>query len=196
MISIYKSVHLVVFLELIFCPACAACVSLVCWPRPFPVNLDVVVVDDRPAPEEPLPFDADIGFQQVRSKKNNKEAARKNDDSSKRPSSKDGSRGKGGGKQSSGPATATSSTTSVSTTLSSSPSISQHSLSTKSYESRPRNKLPPRLMKVKESERVRKSQHHQQQHNADEVAQMNKINESMSLFQIKGKFYFKLYKLL
>jgi hypothetical protein len=57
---------------------------------------------------------------------------------------------------------------------------------------RPRqNKLPPRFAKQRENNRLQKAaqQQQQQQHVGvhNDVSEMNKINQSVSLFPLKGK---------
>lgn len=149
----------------------------------------MVVVDGR-TEEEHSVFAADSGFQEVRSKKNVKEANRqqKEDVSQKGPrggstGSKD--RGKSGGNK-----PGTQSPSPVCGLSSIGPPASQNNPpqpSNKTFERKLSNKLPPRLMKQKQQQM--RQQQQQQQQQQEEVAEMNKLNQGVPLFPIKGKLY-------
>jgi hypothetical protein len=163
----------------------------------------VVIVDDQPEvtmEEEHFTFDADNGFQEVRSKKNVKEARQKGvveEQKGVRTSREQKDRERGErererkGKSSGlgtmppvavppGPGTGV-------------PGpllgpIGPGPAAIKVPFERPRqNKLPPRFAKQRENNRLQKAvqQHHVGVHN--DVSEMNKINQNVSLFPLKGK---------
>jgi hypothetical protein len=165
----------------------------------------VVIVDDQPevtVEEERFPFDADNGFQEVRSKKNVKEARQKGAvEEQKGPRTsreqKDRERGerererKG---KSMGPGTvlpgAAPSGPGTGASVPPLGSMGPGLAAVKVPFERPRqNKLPPRLAKQRENNRLQKAAQQQQQHVGvhNDVSEMNKINQSVSLFPLKGK---------
>uniref|UniRef100_A0A1B6C1D3 BAT2 N-terminal domain-containing protein n=1 Tax=Clastoptera arizonana TaxID=38151 RepID=A0A1B6C1D3_9HEMI len=149
----------------------------------------VVIVDNHPEvtmEEEHSVFAADNGFQEVRSKKNVKEANRqlkeeipiKSARGPKEQRNKQVASTKSAGAQSPGPVGG----------LSPSPasSVSQNDLPSQTVlkpafeRSRSSNKLPPRLARQREHNRLQKQQ--QQQH---EVSELNKVNQAIGLFPLK-----------
>jgi hypothetical protein len=165
----------------------------------------VVIVDDQPEvtmEEERFTFDADNGFQEVRSKKNVKEARQKGvveEQKVARASreQKDRERGERDRERkgkSSGPGAMppVAVPPGPGTGVAGPPvgSIAPGPAAVKVPFERPRqNKLPPRFAKQRENNRLQKAvqqhQHHVSVHN--DVSEMNKINHSVSLFPVKGE---------
>lgn len=167
----------------------------------------MVIVDDQPevtVEEERFPFDADNGFQEVRSKKNVKEARQKGvgeEQKGGRPSREQKDRERGerererkGKSAGSGtmPPGAMPSGPGTGATVPPLASMGPGLAAVKVPFERPRqNKLPPRFAKQRENNRLQKvaQQQQQQQHVGvhNDVSEMNKINQSVSLFPLKGK---------
>lgn len=168
----------------------------------------MVIVDDQPevtVEEERFTFDTDNGFQEVRSKKNVKESRQKGvveEQKGSRASreQKDRERGekererkgKLAGSGTAPPAVVplAPGTGSTGTPLG---LMAPGPAAVKVPFERPRqNKLPPRFAKQRENNRLQKAaqqqQQQQQQHAVhNDVSEMNKINQSVSLFPMKGE---------
>ena len=160
--------------------------------------IGVVIVDDQPevtVEEEHLTFDADSGFQEVRSKKNVKEARQKEEQKVVRAPREQKERGERERKgKSSGTLPVPSSGTPPGTgTVPPVTTMGPGPVPIKSPFERPRqSKLPPRFAKQRENNRLQKAAQQQQQHVGvhNNVSEMNKINQSVSLFPLtKGKHY-------
>lgn len=163
----------------------------------------MVIVDDQPevtVEEERFPFDADNGFQEVRSKKNVKEARQKGvgeEQKGGRTSRERGERERERKGKSAGsgivPPGAMPSGPGTGATVPPLASMGPGLAAVKVPFERPRqNKLPPRFAKQRENNRLQKAaQQQQQQHQHvgvhNDVSEMNKINQSVSLFPLKGK---------
>lgn len=164
----------------------------------------MVIVDDQPevtVEEEHFPFDADNGFQEVRSKKNVKEARQKGvgeEQKGGRTSREQKDRERGerererkGKSAGSGtmPPGAVPSGPGTGAAVPPLGSMGPGLAAVKVPFERPRqNKLPPRFAKQRENNRLQKAAQQQQHvgvHN--DVSEMNKINQSVSLFPLKGK---------
>lgn len=166
----------------------------------------MVIVDDQPevtVEEERFTFDTDNGFQEVRSKKNVKESRQKGvveeQKGSRAPrEQKDRERGerdrerkgKLAGSGTAPPAVVplAPGTGVTGTTLG---LMAPGPASVKVPFERPRqNKLPPRFAKQRENNRLQKAAQQQQQQHVtvhNDVSEMNKINQSVSLFPMKGE---------
>ena len=168
----------------------------------------MVIVDDQPevtVEEEHLTFDADSGFQEVRSKKNVKESRQKGVVEEQkvvrvpREQKERGERERKG--KSSGTPPIPSSGTPPGPGVGPIPgplvtTMGPGPAPVKSHFERPRqSKLPPRLAKQRENNRLQKAAQQQQQHVDvhNDVSEMNKINQSVSLFPLtsKGKWFKK-----
>lgn len=168
--------------------------------------IGVVIVDDQPevtVEEERFTFDTDNGFQEVRSKKNVKESRQKGAAEEQKGSrasreQKDRDRGererdRKGKSAGSGTAPPAMVPLAPGTGSSGIPLglVAPGPAAVKVPFERPRqNKLPPRFAKQRENNRLQKvaQQQHQQHigvHN--DVSEMNKINQSVSLFPMKGE---------
>lgn len=166
----------------------------------------MVIVDDQPevtVEEERFTFDTDNGFQEVRSKKNVKESRQKGvveeQKGSRAPrEQKDRERGERDRERkgkSAGSGTAPPAVVPLvpGTGVTGTPLglMAPGPAAVKVPFERPRqNKLPPRFAKQRENNRLQKAaQQQQQQHVAvhNDVSEMNKINQSVSLFPMKGE---------
>ena len=167
----------------------------------------MVIVDDQPEvteEEERFTFDTDNGFQEVRSKKNVKESRQKGvveEQKGSRASreQKDRERGErererkgksaGSGTVPPGVVPLAPGTAGTGVPLG---LMAPGPTAVKAPFERPRqNKLPPRFAKQRENNRLQKAaqQQQQQQHVAvhNDVSEMNKINQTVSLFPMKGE---------
>ena len=164
----------------------------------------MVIVDDQPevtVEEERFTFDTDSGFQEVRSKKNVKESRQKGvveEQKGSRASREQKDRERGerdrerkGKLAGSGTAQPAVVPLAPGTGVTGSPLglVAPGPAAVKVPFERPRqNKLPPRFAKQRENNRLQKAAQ-QQQHVAvhNDVSEMNKINQSVSLFPMKGE---------
>jgi hypothetical protein len=153
--------------------------------------------------EEHFPFDADNGFQEVRSKKNVKESRQKGAvEEQKGPRSsreqKDRERGerdrerkgKSAGPGTIPPGVLPSGPGTGAAVPPLGPMIPGLAAIKVPFERPRQSKLPPRFAKQRENNRLQKAaQQQQQQHGGvhNDVSEMNKINQSVSLFPLKGK---------
>lgn len=164
----------------------------------------MVIVDDQPEvtmEEEHFTFDADNGFQEVRSKKNVKESRQKGvveEQKGVRTSreQKDRERGERE-RERKGKSSASGTMPPVAVPPGSGTGVTGPPLgcmgpsaaAVKVPFERPRqNKLPPRFAKQRENNRLQKAvqqQQHVSVHN--DVSEMNKINQNVSLFPVKGE---------
>jgi len=166
----------------------------------------VVIVDDQPevtVEEERFTFDTDNGFQEVRSKKNVKESRQKGvveEQKGSRASREQKDRERGerdrerkGKSAGSGTAPPAVVPLAPATGVTGTPLglMAPGPAAVKVPFERPRqNKLPPRFAKQRENNRLQKvAQQQQQQHVTvhNDVSEMNKINQSVSLFPMKGE---------
>jgi len=165
----------------------------------------VVIVDDQPevtVEEERFTFDTDNGFQEVRSKKNVKESRQKGvveEQKGSRTSREQKDRERGerdrerkGKSAGSGTAPPAVVPLAPGTGVTGTPLglMAPGPASVKVPFERPRqNKLPPRFAKQRENNRLQKAAQQQQQHVVvhNDVSEMNKINQSVSLFPMKGE---------
>lgn len=164
----------------------------------------MVIVDDQPevtVEEERFTFDTDNGFQEVRSKKNVKESRQKGvveEQKGSRASREQKDRERGerdrerkGKSAGSGTVPPPVVPLAPGTGVTGTPlgPMAPGPASVKVPFERPRqNKLPPRFAKQRENNRLQKAAQ-QQQHVAvhNDVSEMNKINQSVSLFPMKGE---------
>lgn len=146
-------------------------------------HLGVVVVDDHPevaVQEDTSLFDADNGFQEVRNKKMTK-------DSKKEECGPKGGRGK---PQSQGqPSQSSSNQPQPGQQPTQQPpplmAINAQPPSKQGFERSRPCKLPPRLAKQRENNRLQKQQAAAaQQH---DVSEMNKVNQNISMYPLKGE---------
>ena len=166
----------------------------------------MVIVDDQPevtVEEERFTFDTDNGFQEVRSKKNVKESRQKGVAEEQKGSrasreQKDRERGE---RERERKGKLAGSGTAPPAVVPLAPGaggpgaqlglMAPGPAAVKVPFERPRqNKLPPRFAKQRENNRLQKvAQQQQQQHVAvhNDVSEMNKINQSVSLFPMKGE---------
>jgi len=159
----------------------------------------VVIVDDQPevtVEEERFTFDTDNGFQEVRSKKNVKESRQKGvveEQKGSRASRERGERDRERKGKSAGSGTVPPPVVPLApgTGVTGTPlgPMAPGPAAVKVPFERPRqNKLPPRFAKQRENNRLQKAAQQQQHvtvHN--DVSEMNKINQSVSLFPMKGE---------
>lgn len=145
-------------------------------------HLGVVVVDDHPevaVEEDTSLFDADNGFQEVRNKKTTK-------DTKKEEPAPKGGRGKS---QSQGQPSQSASNQPQPGQQSTQPpplmGINAQPPSKQGFERSRPCKLPPRLAKARENNRLQKQQAAAaQQH---DVTEMNKVNQNISMYPLKGE---------
>lgn len=148
-------------------------------------HLGVVVVDDHPevAVEEGTSlFDADNGFQEVRNKKTTKDTKKE----------ELGSKGGRGKSQPQGQPSQSSSQPQPGQQPSQQPtplmSINAQPPSKQNFERSRPCKLPPRLAKQRENNRLQKQQAAAAQQ--QDVNEMNKVNQNISMYPMKGRQYF------
>lgn len=149
-------------------------------------NFSSMVVVDGRTEEEHSVFAADSGFQEVRSKKNVKEANRQQKEDVPQKGPRGGSTGSKDRGKSGGNKPGAQSPSPVCGLPSIGPPASQNNPpqpSNKTFERKLSNKLPPRLMKQKQQQM--RQQQQQQQQQQEEVAEMNKLNQGVPLFPIK-----------
>lgn len=149
----------------------------------------MVVVDGRTEEEHSL-FAPDSGFQEVRSKKNVKEANRQQKDDAPQKGPRGGSTGsKDRGKSGNKPPVAQSPSPVCGLPSIGAPVSQNNPLqpTNKTFDRKLSNKLPPRLMKQKQQQQQQlRQQQQQQQQQQEEVAEMNKLNQGvLPLFPIK-----------
>nr|CAD7196175.1 unnamed protein product [Timema douglasi] len=150
----------------------------------------VVIVDDQPEvtlEEERFNFDADNGFQEVRSKKNVKESRQKSFEEQKSSSLPSNGREKDRDRERKGSSKVMGASQLVPTSsggsMSSIPGAMLGGPSKPPFERPRQSKLPPRLARARETNRLQKAQQQQHQHGMhNDVSEMNKINQSISLF--------------
>nr|CAD7571807.1 unnamed protein product [Timema californicum] len=150
----------------------------------------VVIVDDQPEvtlEEERFNFDADNGFQEVRSKKNVKESRQKSFEEQKSSSLPSNGREKDRDRERKGSSKVIGASQLVPTSsggsMSSIPGAMLGGPSKPPFERPRQSKLPPRLARARETNRLQKAQQQQHQHGMhNDVSEMNKINQSVSLF--------------
>ncbi|CAG2054180.1 unnamed protein product, partial [Timema podura] len=150
----------------------------------------VVIVDDQPEvtlEEERFNFDADNGFQEVRSKKNVKESRQKSFEEQKSSSLPSNGREKDRDRERKGSSKVIGAPQLVPTSsggsMSSIPGAMLGGPSKPPFERPRQSKLPPRLARARETNRLQKAQQQQHQHGMhNDVSEMNKINQSIGLF--------------
>lgn len=165
----------------------------------------MVIVDDQPevtVEEERFTFDTDNGFQEVRSKKNVKESRQKGvveEQKGSRASreQKDRERGerdrerkgKSAGSGTAPPPVVPLAPGTGVTGIPLGPMAPGPAAVKVPFERPRQNKLPPRFAKQRENNRLQKAAQQQQQHVTvhNDVSEMNKINQSVSLFPMKGE---------